>query len=1145
MNLQGSPPKKSVPAPILIPDPKLDDLEIQREVAKAKDKLPDLPQDDVAPMDPSSPGSESISAVSGTTLARALIANSFILSSVEGVNSLPRSAVSRQDSATLPRELPPLPLSSGAGSVQRRPSLPPVSSLPSSALLEQRRSRISSCVVGRRPPSLGLHENASPDYPSTDSYYLTSPEFALHSGRPRYISPISEVPSAPNTPMSLGVTFDLQRQDDKSPSIINREIGKGTESGESDVPHTASDILSTPPSSSSIPKPSWSATDSSQTDPSSPVDHSLDEYSFVRPGPPTAVLSSCSDSSASFITPSPVKRSDSHLWRRPVKSGAGGAGWKRMFSVAFFYFRTRLMVKLPGADARAKAPYQRNKKQIRLLPITQSFEPQTAFTPAMMASSIPRASFSRLPLVPSSAVPAGHLEMPPTAREGIDQDYGELIHYAITVSPDLGSSSHYSSTSSSAGYQTFPETPMFSPPLFPPDYLRPRAPTLRTQRPPLPRSATLPSPREYAAWGMLEPSTSIEMSSTQSQNEDVSPPRRPQSIASPNHTKSLPLSHSPHGSPHSICSAPASLSGKVSSTISETYTRRSSTSRSNPETDRPMLERSKQASESTPHSASSTSSIQSDVTSAQLSTPLTSPPCTADGVTSAASIPLPESSTTSPHLPPPPDNISSSALSASSQSLSQTGSSPTLSHPKATRATTAAPLLTFGTSFLPNLIPTPSPPLSPQVSLPGEPSPPDLLFSQSHAPTSRPLSIPSISASFVAPPSYQSVVSEGQDSAKVPLNDVNHPMLRTQSNPVQERDVESSFPNPLSLHPSGRTRGRPRPPLPIGPRRPSGPAQPLGSFVPGFRERFPSESAIAGNNGLGNSPTWHKLYEAASKPLPKFQTPRPKWRGLTMEAAQWTLTSSQLQNIVSRAIKQSAEGSSFRLLCLETLDGEIAEETHRLEMLHTDVKSRYKALVRKRWQLLGALAGHLEDAVTGGTASRTLGELAEITLAHDQLADELYCIAEQLAQLKSLRDVHHASALAMALRKVNTAFLRQVEENQKLREQIETLEAERDEGWKQAEDVAIEYDRMMEVSRGSFTKAGNRRSAHVSAVRKSSVRQSKAGLRLSSSRRRSANSAGSRGSVSVPQSAFEDIPPVPSFPLSQPSTTTATLTSGS
>ncbi|KAL4071743.1 hypothetical protein J3A83DRAFT_2898511 [Scleroderma citrinum] len=788
----------------------------------------------------------------------------------------------------------------------------------------------------------------------------------------------------------------------------------------------------------------------------------------------------------------------------------------------------RVLVMLVG-----RAPYQRNKKQIRLLPIGGSFTSQTPFTPAMMDSSIPHTSLSQFPLVPSSAVPAGHLEMPPTARDGVDKDYSELLDYTIAVSPDLDSSSRYTSTSSSAGYQTFPETPMFSPPLFSPDYLRP-APTLRSRRPPLPRSATLPSPRECTAWGMLEQSMSNEMNPAAPENDDVSSSHRRQSIALPTYAMSLPLSGSPHGSSLSVASAPASSSGEVVPTISET--------RANI----PALEPNKRTSVSTPLSSSSASSIQSNITPTKSSTPLTSPPCTSDGDTSAASIPLSKSS---PYFPSPSESFSSPTLSFTSpgsRSLSQTGSPSSLSQPRAICAMALASPLTFGTSFLPTLTPTPSPPLLPRVLPPRDSSLPVALPpSQSLAPASRPLSTPSISASFVAPPPYDIVVSDGQDCAPVSLSDVNHPVLRTKSNSSQERDGESPFPAPLSLLPGGRTRLKPRPRLPIGPRRPSGPAQPLGSFVPGFRERFASESAVAGNNSRGDSPTWHKLYEAASKPLPKFQTPRPKWRGLTMEAAQWTLTSTQLQNIVSRAIKQSAEGSSVRLLCLETLDGEIAEETHRLEMLHTDVKSRYKALVRKRWQLLGALAGHLENGVTSGTATRTLEELAEITLAHDQLADELHCIAEQLAQHKSLRDVHHSSALSMALRKVNTAFLRQVEEKQKLREQIETLEAERDEGWKQAQDIAMEYDKMVEASEAPGSKASNRRSAHVSAVRKSSVRRSKAGLRLSTSRRRSANHAGSRGSMSIPTSACKDIPPVPPILLHQPTTVTTGLTSGS
>jgi hypothetical protein len=265
-----------------------------------------------------------------------------------------------------------------------------------------------------------------------------------------------------------------------------------------------------------------------------------------------------------------------------------------------------------------------------------------------------------------------------------------------------------------------------------------------------------------------------------------------------------------------------------------------------------------------------------------------------------------------------------------------------------------------------------------------------------------------------------------------------------------------------------------------------------------------------------------------------------------MEAAQWTLTSSQLQAIVSRAIKHSAEGSSIRLLRLETLDGEIAEETHRLEMHHTDIKTQYKAMVRKRWTLMGALAGHIEGVEMNDTttAIRTMEELSEVSLALDQLADELHSTIEQLAQLKNLRDVHHGSALAMALRKVNSTFLRQMSEKEKLHEHIEILEAERDEAWKHAEDVAQDYDNLNDRMMGSTgepqpnddarSTMSSRRSIRVSAVRRSSVRQSKAGLRTLSrhrSRRSSVSSVGNRGSMSFPTA--EDIPPVPPLPLTQ------------
>jgi hypothetical protein len=269
---------------------------------------------------------------------------------------------------------------------------------------------------------------------------------------------------------------------------------------------------------------------------------------------------------------------------------------------------------------------------------------------------------------------------------------------------------------------------------------------------------------------------------------------------------------------------------------------------------------------------------------------------------------------------------------------------------------------------------------------------------------------------------------------------------------------------------------------------------------------------------------------------------------MTMEAAQWTLTQHELQTIVSRAIKQSAEASSIRLLRTEMLDVDIPEEVHRLEMQRTDVKTKYKMLVRKRWQLMGALAGHLDgpDLCDPVTAARTVEELSEVSIALDRLTDELHTIVEQLGQLKSLRDVHSASALAMALRKVNSTFLKQVAESQKLREQIDSMEAERDEAWKQAEDVAQDFDNLSDQvleSRGervegvAALRPSSRRSARVSAVRKSSIRQSKAGLRSVSkcrSQRSSVSSSGTRTSLMMSMSPTSDIPPVPPLPLHTP-----------
>jgi len=193
-----------------------------------------------------------------------------------------------------------------------------------------------------------------------------------------------------------------------------------------------------------------------------------------------------------------------------------------------------------------------------------------------------------------------------------------------------------------------------------------------------------------------------------------------------------------------------------------------------------------------------------------------------------------------------------------------------------------------------------------------------------------------------------------------------------------------------------------------------------------------------------------------------------------------------------------------RLLKLETLDTDLPEELHRLELLTTDLKTRIREAAATRMELLEALTAHASG--TGSpdhhSLERAVEGLGEVTQFGEELNDELYTVADQIAQLKRLGDVHSSSALAVSLRKSNTSFLRQAAENQFLRERVAALEAERDIAWVQAENVAQEFDDLstkLEQGVTSIPSSANssRRESRVSAVRKSSNRASKSGLRQS------------------------------------------------
>ncbi|KAI0356890.1 hypothetical protein OH77DRAFT_1423135 [Trametes cingulata] len=331
---------------------------------------------------------------------------------------------------------------------------------------------------------------------------------------------------------------------------------------------------------------------------------------------------------------------------------------------------------------------------------------------------------------------------------------------------------------------------------------------------------------------------------------------------------------------------------------------------------------------------------------------------------------------------------------------------------------------------------------------------------------------------------------------------------------------------------------RTRPPLPHGPRAPS-----YGSAA--ARMRAGSVSSL--NNGGGSGGT-SRMVSMASQSAPRFQPSRVNFRGLTMEAAQWTLTSEQLQHIVSTAIRQSADASAIRILPQETLEHDLPAEIQRLEARSADLKTNYKLGVRRRNATLATLARIAEgvEHAEPSTATRVAEELHEMNESLDQTAEELYTVTDQLGQLMRLRDLHQRSALAMALRKLNSSFLKQVGEVQRLRQMVETLEAERDEAWQEAQEVAQEFDDftdriMLDPAPSSASGkelTPSRRSSRVMVARKNSQRASKAGLRSSVYRRsqRSSTSSSHRYSGAASPGAWpvpggsEEIPPVPPIP---------------
>ncbi|KAJ7780280.1 hypothetical protein DFH07DRAFT_950324 [Mycena maculata] len=199
----------------------------------------------------------------------------------------------------------------------------------------------------------------------------------------------------------------------------------------------------------------------------------------------------------------------------------------------------------------------------------------------------------------------------------------------------------------------------------------------------------------------------------------------------------------------------------------------------------------------------------------------------------------------------------------------------------------------------------------------------------------------------------------------------------------------------------------------------------------------------------------------------KFESIPVPWKGLPLEAALWTFNSKELQELVSRAIRSSSRESFIRVLSVENLDRTLPVEMERLNALKAMTQSKYRFTVHRRTMLLQALhsfSGYNDRQKDAALVAKLTSQLSQTTAECDQLLEDLLQIADQVGQITHLLDTHWASALAIALRKLNSSYGRRTSELLSAHAKIATLEAELNDAWQQAEKLAQEMDELDAVA---------------------------------------------------------------------------------
>jgi len=233
----------------------------------------------------------------------------------------------------------------------------------------------------------------------------------------------------------------------------------------------------------------------------------------------------------------------------------------------------------------------------------------------------------------------------------------------------------------------------------------------------------------------------------------------------------------------------------------------------------------------------------------------------------------------------------------------------------------------------------------------------------------------------------------------------------------------------------------------------------------------PSQSLSTPDSTRPSTPASLSTYRVVTQPttllIPtpvNFNVDPVAFKGLPLEAAQWSFTSDQLREMVSRAIRDSAKEQFIKLLSLDALDKEIPEELARLESLKFTTQAQHRFHFQRRTNLLqslNALANSTPVSVENGGVS-TLGmliqQLAEVTASMDRFTETLLKASEHRSQLAQLQEKHLSSALAMALRKLNASYAKRTNDLKDARARIATLQTELEEAWKVAEGMALEID---------------------------------------------------------------------------------------